>query len=248
MKFNISCPETGKNMVVELQNEEKMSLLIDKRIGNEFEGEIIADNFQGYLFKIQGGFDKDGFAMKNGVLTQERRRLLLRKGNGGFRFHRGWHRTGCRIRKLVRGCIVSSEIKILNIKISKVGEKQIPGLTDEPLPKRKGPKTANNILKEFGLFDIYNKKKQNAEERKTLRYMITKFAHKREVTTKNGKTYTKRPKVQRLITPLRLRRKRIVKKLKEESRKYTNDQKKSYEETLKKLRKASKKSKKSTKK
>ena len=34
MKFNISCPETGKNKVVELQNEEKMSHIIDKKIGN----------------------------------------------------------------------------------------------------------------------------------------------------------------------------------------------------------------------
>jgi small subunit ribosomal protein S6e len=41
--------------------------------------------------------------------------------------------------------------------------------------------------------------------------MITKFAAKREVKTANGKVYTKRPKIQRLITPQRLRRKRFIK-------------------------------------
>eukprot|EP00340_Litonotus_pictus_P000823 CAMPEP_0170527206 /NCGR_PEP_ID=MMETSP0209-20121228/12666_1 /TAXON_ID=665100 ORGANISM="Litonotus pictus, Strain P1" /NCGR_SAMPLE_ID=MMETSP0209 /ASSEMBLY_ACC=CAM_ASM_000301 /LENGTH=218 /DNA_ID=CAMNT_0010817581 /DNA_START=111 /DNA_END=767 /DNA_ORIENTATION=+ len=215
-----------------------MSHLIDKRIGNEVEGEVISDLFEGYIFKVTGGIDRDGFGMKNGVLTAERRRLLLGKDAQGIRFRKFVHRRGTKIRKLVRGCIISPEIRMVNLKIVKVGTNVIPGLTnpEEAIPKRLAPKTANGILKEFGLLDIYNKKKQNAEERKTLRYMITKFANKREVKTKNGKVYTKRPKVQRLITPLRLRRKRVLKKLKEESVKYTAEQKKSYEESYKKLK------------
>ena len=238
MKFNISCPETGRNKVVELQNEEKMSHLIDQKIGNEFDGEIISDKFAGYVFKITGGTDKDGFGMKNGVLTQERRRLMLGKTSKGIRFRKGFNKTGSKVRKLVRGCIISSEIKMVNIKIVKVGENPIPGLTDasEAIPRRLGPKIANNILKELGLLEVYNKKKQNAEERKTLRFMITKFVNKREVKTANGKTYIKRAKVQRLITPLRLRRKRVLKKLKEDSIKYTQEQKKAYEESYKKLK------------
>jgi len=220
-----------------------MSHLIDRKIGNEFDGKVISDAFDGYVFKITGGTDKDGFPMKNGVLTSERRRLLLKKGSSGIRFRRAFNRAGSKVRKTIRGCFVSSEIKMLNIKIVKVGPTHIPGLTDpsEAIPKRLGPKIANNILKEFGLLEVYNKKKQNAEERKTLRYMITKFANKREVKTVNGKVYQKRPKVQRLITPLRLRRKRVAKKLKEESVKYTSEQKKSYEDSYKRLRKNAKK-------
>jgi small subunit ribosomal protein S6e len=72
--------------------------------------------------------------------------------------------------------------------------------------------------------------------------MVTKFAPKREVTTKAGKTYVKRPKVQRLITPDRIRRKRVIKKIKEERRKFTEEQRKSYLDTVKRLRKNSKKS------
>ena len=72
--------------------------------------------------------------------------------------------------------------------------------------------------------------------------MITKFAPKRSVTTANGKTYVKRPKIQRLITPDRIRRKKVIKKIKEERRKFTEEQRKSYQETLKRLRQNSKKS------
>jgi small subunit ribosomal protein S6e len=178
--------------------------LIDKKIGNEVDGSIISELFDGYVFKIQGGFDKDGFAMKNGILTQGRKRILLKRGCSMFRFKKGFHRAGVRQRKLVRGCMVSPDIRVLNLKIVKIGPKPIPGLSEDPLPKRKGPKRANKILKEFGLLEIYNKKKQNPEERKTLRYMVTKFAPRREVITASGKTYVKRPKIQRLITPERL--------------------------------------------
>jgi small subunit ribosomal protein S6e len=221
-----------------------MNELIDKKIGNEVEGVIIAPLFEGYVFKITGGFDKDGFAMKNGILTQGRKRILLQKGSKNFRFKKGYHRTGVRQRMLVRGCIVSPDIKVLNLKIIKLGGNAIPGLTEQgsELPKRLGPKRATNILKQFGILDIYNKKKANAEDRKTLRFMVTKFAPKRTVTTANGKTYTKRPKVQRLITPDRLRRKRTIKGIKEERRRATEEQRKAYQDTLKRIRTNSKKS------
>lgn len=42
---------------------------------------------QGYVFKIQGGQDKQGFAMKQGVLTNQRVRLLMTPGDQGFRGH-----------------------------------------------------------------------------------------------------------------------------------------------------------------
>ena len=220
-----------------------MNELIDKKIGNEVEGSIIAPLFEGYVFKITGGFDKDGFAMKNGILTQGRKRILLQKGCKNFRFKKGYHRTGVRQRMLVRGCIVSPDIKVLNLKIIKLGQNPIPGLTEQgsELPKRLGPKRATKILKQFGILDIYNKKKANPEDRKTLRFMVTKFAPKRTVTTANGKTYTKRPKIQRLITPDRLRRKRTIKKIKEERRQITEEQRKQYHDTLKRIRTNSKK-------
>ena len=156
--------------------------------------------------------------MKNGVLTQAKKRILLTKGCSMIRFKRGYHRRGIRTRKLVRGCIVSHDIKILNLKVIKRGANPIPGLTEQgcEVAKRLGPKRATRILKQFGLIDIYNEKKKDKEQRKNLRFMVTKFAPKRKVTTKNGKEYTKSAKIQRLITPQRLRRKRVIKAIKKE--------------------------------
>ena len=65
--------------------------------------------------------------------------------------------------------------------------------------------------------------------------MITNFAPKREVKTKNGKTYVKRPKIQRLITPDRLRRKRLLKKFHQQRREKAEKDKKAYEDLKKKI-------------
>ena len=222
--------------MVELQNEDKLAEIIDKKIGDEIDGSIISDVFDGYKFKITGGFDKDGFAMKNGILAQGKKKVLLTKGCSLFRFRKGFHRTGIRVRKLVRGCIVSNDIKNLHLKIIKKGAKPIAGLTEkeDAQPKRLGPKRATRILKQFGLTAVYNEKKKNKEERKNLRFMITKFAPKRTVKTKNGKEYVKSAKVQRLITPDRLRRKRLLKKFHDDRRKKAEEDKKAYQDLLKK--------------
>lgn len=219
-----------------------MSHFIDQKIGAEIDGECISSQFKGYVFKITGGLDKDGFGMKNGVLTAERRQLLLDGKTSGIRFYRIRYRPGSKIRKTVRGCVVSSDIKMVNMKIIKVGENPIKGLTtqEDAQPKRLGPKRATKILRDVGLLDIYEKKKKQVNERKTLRYMITKLVNKRTVTTSNGKTYSKAPKVQRLITPIRLRRKSLLKKMKKENAKFTREQKKDYENSYKKRGKGKK--------
>ena len=221
--------------MVELQNEDKLSEIIDKKIGDEIDGSAISDIFEGYKFKITGGFDKDGFAMKNGILSQGKKKVLLTKGCSLFRFRKGYHRSGIRIRRLVRGCIVSHDIKNLHLKIIKKGPKDIAGLTEakDAQPKRLGPKRATKILKEFGLLQTYTEKKKSKEEQKNLRFMITKFAPKRTVKTKNGKEYVKRPKIQRLITPDRLRRKKLLKKFHEERKAKAKKEEENYRAMIK---------------
>ena len=59
--------------------------------------------------------------------------------------------TGERKRKSVRGCIVNHNLSILNLAIVKKGEGEIEGLTDKQIPRRLGPKRANNIRKLFSL-------------------------------------------------------------------------------------------------
>jgi len=75
--------------------------------------------FKGYVFKILGGQDKQGFPMKQGVLVPGRVQVLMSPGDSCFRgFGR---RNGERRRKSVRGCIVSPDLSVLNLVIVKKG-------------------------------------------------------------------------------------------------------------------------------
>jgi small subunit ribosomal protein S6e len=48
-------------------------------MGQEIDGEVLGDEYKGYIFKITGGNDKQGFPMKQGVLVNGRVRLLMKK-------------------------------------------------------------------------------------------------------------------------------------------------------------------------
>merc|ERR1712029_122249 len=74
-------------------------------------------------------------------------RLLLNKGHSCYRPRR----DGERKRKSVRGCIVDGNLAVLNLAIVKKGEAEIPGLTDNTIPRRLGPKRASKIRKLFNL-------------------------------------------------------------------------------------------------
>merc|ERR1719263_2273655 len=97
--------------------------------------------------KISGGNDKQGFPMKQGILSNQRVRLLFKKGMSTFRERR----KGCRKRKSVRGCIVGPDLAIMNLVVVKKGAEEVPGLTDDNKPRRLGPKRASNIKKLFNL-------------------------------------------------------------------------------------------------
>merc|ERR1719424_1750570 len=147
MKLNISFPATGCQKLIEIEDENKLRAFYDKRISREVEGDILGDEFKGYVFRISGGNDKQGFPMKQGVMTTQRVRLLLKKGHSCFRERR----AGERKRKSVRGCIVSSDLSVLNLVIVVKGEGEIPGLTDTTNPRRLGPKRASKIKSLFNL-------------------------------------------------------------------------------------------------
>lgn len=83
--------------------------------------------------------------MKQGVLLNQRTRLLLSAGHSCYRPRR----DGERRRKSVRGCIVGPDLSVLSVVITKTGEQPIPGLTDTTVPRRLGPKRASKIRKLF---------------------------------------------------------------------------------------------------
>jgi small subunit ribosomal protein S6e len=192
--LNISYPINGSQKVVEIDDEHRIRVFYDKRIGQEVEGEHVGDEFKGYTFKISGGNDKQGFPMKQGVLIPNRVKLLMGKGVSCYRPRR----SGERKRKSVRGAIVGPDMAVLSLVITKKGDAELEGVTDTVVPKRLGPKRANHIRKFFGL---------------TKEDDVRDFVIRREVT-KGDKTYTKAPKIQRLVTPQRLQRKRAQKAFK----------------------------------
>jgi len=193
MKLNISYPANGSQKLIEVEDDRKLRVFMDKRMGNEVSADSLGDEWKGYVFKITGGNDKQGFPMKQGVMLPTRVRLLLSEGHSCYRPRR----TGERKRKSVRGCIVAQDLSVLALSIVKKGDESVPGLTDEDSvkPKRLGPKRATKIRRFFGL------SKQDD---------VRQFVIRREVQPKGEgkKPYTKAPKIQRLVTPQRIQHKR----------------------------------------
>ncbi|CAL1545842.1 unnamed protein product [Lymnaea stagnalis] len=191
MKLNISFPATGCQKLIEVDDERKLRPFYDKRISAEVSADCLGDEWKGYMVRISGGNDKQGFPMKQGVLTTGRVRLLLSKGHSCYRPRR----TGERKRKSVRGCIVDGNLSVLALVIIKKGEQDIPGLTDKTIPRRLGPKRASKIRKLFNL----------AKEDDVRQYVV-----RRPLPERDGKkAKSKAPKIQRLVTPVVLQRKRF---------------------------------------
>lgn len=90
-------------------------------MGNEFPGDVLGPQFAGYIFKITGGNDKDGFPMRQGILKNCRVRIMMSKGHKCYRPRR----TGEIIRKSVRGCIIGKDLSVIALSIVKKGEKII---------------------------------------------------------------------------------------------------------------------------
>ncbi|TGZ81193.1 putative 40S ribosomal protein S6-B [Ascodesmis nigricans] len=186
-----SYPQNGSQKLIEIEDERRLRVFMDKRMGQEVPGDSVGPEFAGYIFRITGGNDKQGFPMKQGVMHPTRVKLLLSKGHSCYRPRR----TGERKRKSVRGCIVGMDLAVLSLIVVKQGDNDVAGLTDVTHPKRLGPKRATKIRKFFGL----------TKEDDVRQYVI-----RRTVTPKGEgkKEYTKAPRIQRLVTPQRLQHKR----------------------------------------
>lgn len=187
MKLNIANPGAGLQKMVEIDDEKMLLPFFERRVGAEVPGDSLGEEFKGYVFRITGGNDKQGFPMMQGILTNHRVRLLFRTGMKCFRPRR----PGERKRKSVRGAIVGPDLSVLNLVMVKQGPSDVPGLTGTEKPRRLGPKRANNIRKLFNLGPDAD---------------VTKYVVRRKI---DGKNKTKAPRIQRLVTESRIRRKRL---------------------------------------
>ena len=118
----------------------------------------------------------------------------------------------------MRGCICGPDLAVIALKIVKKGDADIDGVTTDNKPRRLGPKRASYIRKVFSL-------------RKT--DDVRKYVVRREVK-KGDKTFYKSPKIQRLVTEKRLRRKHLAKKAKVDNFKKSKELRAKYDKVLSK--------------
>jgi len=227
MKLNLSYPPHGSVKLIELDDEKKSRLFIDRRISEEVPADALGDDWKGYIIKITGGNDKQGFAMKQGVLINHRTTLLLDGTSSGFH---PWKRPGHRKRKSVRGCIIGTDIAVVNAIIVKKGDQDLPGLTDPDSvkPSLRGPKRANHIRKLWGL-----------SKEEDVRQFVSRKKLKKD--RKDGKPRYQSPKIQRLITPRAIQRKKRLHRIKKERREKAKEQATEYAHLLSSIRREKRK-------
>lgn len=152
--------------------------------------------------------------MKQGILTAGRSRILFKKRGTTYRPRR----TGERKRKSVRGCITGPDLAVIALRIVVKGEKDIEGVTNADIANRLGKKRRNRIIKDFNL----DKKLDN----------VKKYVVHRKIE-RNDKTYYKAPRIQRMVTEKRLRRRAQRKAAKIEGVKFSQEKAAAYDKLLK---------------
>ncbi len=120
LKLNIS--EKGKAWKLEISEES----LSGKSIGDKFDGKEIKPELEGYELQITGGSDSAGFPLSKDVEGLGLKGLILKKGWG-----MKTPGEGLRLRKTVRGKIVSGTTSQVNINVLKSGKKPLAEIFPE---------------------------------------------------------------------------------------------------------------------
>lgn len=138
-KINIA-QKDGKTYHLESDSEE----FVGKELHNKVEGKDFSGDLSGYEFEITGASDTAGFTSLENVEGAGLRRVLLSYGKGMHRRPRregkkkvsNFKPKGLRMRKTVRGKVLSSDIVQINLKITKEGDKKL----SEIFPDQNQPK------------------------------------------------------------------------------------------------------------
>ena len=138
-KINIS-EKSGKTYKIELETEE----LMEKELHSKIQGKDLHPDFNGYEFEITGASDKSGFTVHKDVQGIGLKKLLLTYGKAMKKRPRREGKKkisnpkpkGLRLRKTVRGKVISSDIVQVNLKVLKVGTKLLSDIfPDQNKPK-----------------------------------------------------------------------------------------------------------------
>lgn len=138
-KINIS-EKTGKTYKLELESED----IVGKELHEKIPGETILADLEGYEFEIVGASDKSGFTSHKDVAGVGLKKLLLSYEKGmkkkprreGKKKFSNSNPKGLRLRKTVRGRVISPEISQINLKTLKEGKKPLSDIfPDQNKPK-----------------------------------------------------------------------------------------------------------------
>ncbi|MEM2140739.1 MAG: S6e family ribosomal protein [Nitrososphaera sp.] len=113
---------TGRSISQELKDRAAQPL-VGVRIGNVIDSSVIG--IEGGKVKVTGGSDKSGVPMRADVHGGVKKYVLMSEGVGAK------HLEGGRIRKLVRGNMVTEEIYQLNLRLV---EGKLPEKAKEEAP------------------------------------------------------------------------------------------------------------------
>src|SRR3989344_7895673 len=123
MAFRLNMSDKGKAWRIELDCE----ALIGKRIGDKIHGKEIKEGLEGYEMEITGTSDKAGFPGHKDIDSPTLTKKLLTRGFG----MKTASPHGLRLRKTLRGAIISEDIIQINMKVIKHGHKKLSELFPE---------------------------------------------------------------------------------------------------------------------
>jgi|SRR3989344_1107610 len=116
MAFKFIIGDKGKAWRMEKDAE----FLIGKSIGDVIEGKEFGADLEGYQLEMSGGSDISGFPLSKDADGIGLKRVLLTKGWGMKDT-----RDGVRLRKTVRGKVISEKVVQINMKVLKHGKKKL---------------------------------------------------------------------------------------------------------------------------
>lgn len=133
-KINIS-EKNGKTYHLEIESEE----LLEKELHDKINGKDISNNLEGYEFEITGASDSAGFTAMENVEGTGLKKVLLSYGKAMHKRPRregkkpvsNFKPKGLRMRKTVRGKVISPAIVQINLKVLKEGSKKLSEIFPE---------------------------------------------------------------------------------------------------------------------
>jgi small subunit ribosomal protein S6e len=120
--------------------------LIGKSLNDKISGKEISPDLEGYELEISGTSDKSGFTSIKGIHGTGLKKVLLTYGKGMHKRPRkegkkkvsNFKPHGLKLRKTVRGEMLSEETSQVNLKVIKEGNKKLPEIfAEQNQPKEK---------------------------------------------------------------------------------------------------------------